>query len=79
MPAKPIEIARRPFMSLTDVEKAVEQAAEAIAIQPPQEWAGWLVSLIIKLNKKCPPEDVMRENLEAVKADVEARLKEGHW
>jgi hypothetical protein len=66
-------------MSLTDVEKAVQQAAEVIAIRPPHEWAGWVIYLVIILQEKQPLDDVTRENIEAVKADVESRLKEGHW
>jgi hypothetical protein len=66
-------------MSLTDVEEAVEQAAEAIAELPPQEWPGWVVYLMMVLDEQHPPEGMMQENLEAIRADIEARLREGRW
>lgn len=66
-------------MALTDVEEAVEQAAEAVATLPFQDWPGWITYLMIALEEEHPPEAVTRENLEAVQAAIEDRLREGHW
>jgi hypothetical protein len=66
-------------MSLTDVEETIEQAAEAVAALPFQEWPGWVIYLMIALEEKHPPEAVTQENLEAVQAAIEDRLREGHW
>lgn len=66
-------------MSLDDVTKAVEEAAEAISTLHTQEWAGWVTYLMKSLDERHPPEEIMRENLETIRSDIEARLRDDRW
>jgi len=65
---------------LSEVQKHVGKAADAIAGLPSLQWAGWVVYLLRALQEKdIVTSDFYSEMLADVGESIDRRLKCGRW
>lgn len=64
--------------SLTNVQDALDAAADAVATAPPEQWAGWVCYFLEALEALADIKEY-RAVLEDVREDVTIRLERGRW
>jgi hypothetical protein len=66
------------LFSPTDIQKALETAADVIATTPPEQWAGWVRYFLEELEALA---DIQKYRivLGDVREDVTIRLERGRW
>jgi hypothetical protein len=64
--------------SASDVERALDAAADAVATAPPEQWAGWVRYFLEALEAQADIQQY-RTALEDVREDVTIRIERGRW
>jgi len=66
-------------VELSEVQRGVERAADAIAELPPGRWAQWVAYLLEALQSKTAAKDFYSEVLADVAGAIDERLEAGRW
>jgi hypothetical protein len=62
----------------TDIQQAMEQAADALAGLPVEDWAEWVVYLLETLEDRTDDERYL-DLLEVLRLTITTRLEEDLW